>query len=114
MYAAHGDPLVTPRQARALSRPALDGRLPAWLGWAALALAACGLLGLAYASAAREGTYDGSAQTVTVAPGDTLWGIASERYPGADARLKVEQIERLNGLDQPAIVPGQRLKVPVG
>jgi LysM repeat protein len=77
-----------------------------------LALAACGLLGLAYIRAAMENRPPQQVQTVTVAPGDTLWDIASQRYPDADARLKVRQIEQLNQLDRPTIVPGQHLKVP--
>jgi nucleoid-associated protein YgaU len=88
-----------------------SARLPR-LRWVALALAACGLLGLAYVRAAMENRPPQQVQTVTVAPGDTLWDIASQRYPDADARLKVRQIEQLNQLDRPTIVPGQHLKVP--
>ena len=50
--------------------------------------------------------------TYRVEAGDTLWSIAADRYPGADVREGVGEIERLNGLDSPVIVPGEELKVP--
>jgi len=53
-------------------------------------------------------------EVVSVADGETLWGIATRRYPTADPRLKIAQIEQLNGLSGPTIQAGQRLKVPVG
>ena len=53
-------------------------------------------------------------ETVTVQPGDTLWTIASRRYPGADVREKVGEIERANGLAGPGLVVGESLKVPTG
>lgn len=86
--------------------------------WAILAVAAVALLGLGYAKEAASsplvaGPVPAAAQTVTVAPGDTLWGIASRRYPNADVRQKVFEIEQLNDLSGPAIVAGQRLRVPV-
>ncbi len=85
--------------------------------WALLALAAIGLLGLGYAREAVASPVLGNAvpaaaERVTVEPGDTLWGIASSRYPDADVRQKVFEIEQLNGLNGPTIMPGQRLRVP--
>jgi LysM repeat protein len=50
--------------------------------------------------------------TVVVQPGDTLWGIASAHYPGADPRERVDAIERLNGLDSPVIEAGETLRLP--
>ena len=47
----------------------------------------------------------------TVAPGDTLWAIALERYAG-DPREGVWKLQRRNGLPDPTIVPGQRLVLP--
>ncbi|HEY4028612.1 MAG TPA: LysM peptidoglycan-binding domain-containing protein [Candidatus Dormibacteraeota bacterium] len=85
--------------------------------WAMVALAAVVLLGLGYAKEASSsplvaGPVPAAAQTVTVAPGDTLWSIASRRYPNADVRQKVFEIEQLNDLSGPTIVAGQRLRVP--
>ena len=49
---------------------------------------------------------------VVVQPGDTLWGIASARYPADDVRVRVDQIERLNGLQSPQIEVGETLRLP--
>ncbi len=50
--------------------------------------------------------------TVAVGPGETVWTIAAERYPDADTRTKVDEILRANGLSQPIVYPGEKLKVP--
>jgi len=85
--------------------------------WFVAAVAVVALLGFGYAREAvgsplLSGPVPAASDTVTVAPGDTLWAIATRRYPDADARQKVFEIERLNGLGGSAIVPGQRLRVP--
>jgi nucleoid-associated protein YgaU len=67
------------------------------------------LLGLARAV---QGSPASAYERVTVRPGDTLWAIAADRYPNADVRDKVDQIERANGLGSPDIRPGQTLRVP--
>jgi LysM repeat protein len=91
---------------------------PLWrVRWALLAAAAAVLLGVGYAREAANSSLMGgatpaAAQTVTVAPGDTLWDIASRRYPGADVRQKVFEIEQLNRLSGPSIEAGQHLLVP--
>jgi hypothetical protein len=46
-----------------------------------------------------------------VRPGDTLWSIAEASY-GGDPRKGVWRIERRNGLEGAAIVPGQVLALP--
>jgi LysM repeat protein len=49
----------------------------------------------------------------TVAPGDTLWSIATEHYPPSeDPRLAVEVIKKANGLGEYRIHPGERLELP--
>ena len=49
----------------------------------------------------------------TVAPGDTLWGIAIERTAlWEDPRPKVEAIREANDLSGYEIYPGMDLKVP--
>jgi len=50
--------------------------------------------------------------TVTVRPGDSVWSIAVERYPGADTREKVGEILAANDLHDPLLTAGQRLRVP--
>ncbi|MBO0687915.1 MAG: LysM peptidoglycan-binding domain-containing protein [Candidatus Dormibacteraeota bacterium] len=76
---------------------------------AGVAAAALLLLGLAHAvQGGPASAYD----RVVVQPGDTLWVIAAERYPNADVREKVGEIELVNGLHDPVIHPGQRLRIP--
>jgi hypothetical protein len=49
----------------------------------------------------------------TVEHGDTLWEIATERYPPSeDPRAKIEAIRRENGLEGYGIRPGMRLELP--
>jgi len=50
--------------------------------------------------------------TVVVQPGDTLWAIAAARYPGDDVRVRIDEIERLNGLHSPVIDVGEVLQLP--
>ena len=50
--------------------------------------------------------------TVVVQPGDTLWGITAARYPGDDLRVRIDEIERLNGLHSPQIEVGEVLQLP--
>ena len=65
----------------------------------------------AMATAQVEGP---AAVAVTVQPGDTLWGIASQVDPGADPRALIAEIRVLNGLSQSGLEPGQVLLVPAG
>jgi len=50
--------------------------------------------------------------TTVVEPGDTLWGIAAAHYPSDDVRVRVDEIERLNGLHSPTIEVGETLRLP--
>lgn len=51
--------------------------------------------------------------TVTVAPGDTLWGIAAELAPETDPRDMVATLRDINGLHTSAsLEAGQELLVP--
>ena len=112
MYVLHGRP-------NSLHRWHPDQSLLWRARWVVLAVLAAALLALAYTQAAGVGPAAGEGgpvryETVTVVPGDTLWAIAIRRYPDADAREKVSEIEQANGLSSPVIEPGQRLKLPVG
>lgn len=69
------------------------------------------LLGVGFAHAV-QGSAPTGYEVVGVAPGDTLWDLAARRYPNADVREKVDEIERANGLDGAVIHPGEMLKVP--
>lgn len=52
-------------------------------------------------------------EIVQVAPGDTLWGIASEIATEGEVRSVMTQIERLNALESASLQAGQKLRVPV-
>ena len=52
-------------------------------------------------------------EVVQVAPGDTLWGIASEVTTDGDVRSMMTEIERLNALESASLSAGQKLRVPV-
>jgi nucleoid-associated protein YgaU len=82
------------------------------LGWrAALAVLVVALTGLGMAVAAHGGSAT-SYSTVIVQPGDTLWSIAVQRYPGDDVRERVQDIEAANGLQGPQIEAGETLRLP--
>lgn len=50
---------------------------------------------------------------ITVAMGDTLWSIASDIAPTADAQQVIDDIVVLNQLESSVVQPGQRLAIPV-
>ena len=68
-------------------------------------------LSLGFAKVA-EGGAPSAYETVTIGPGDTLWAIAADRYPGADVRAKVWQIEQANHLQGETLHPGEAIQVP--
>ncbi len=74
---------------------------------------------LSIGSLAQQGLADrgGAASVPTVGrtnyvvqPGDTLWGIATRLYPGADLPLVVDAMVTLNG--GASIQAGQQLQLP--
>lgn len=74
-----------------------------------LVLVALAMLGLARAALSGATATD---STIVVQPGDTLWTIASARYPSDDVRTRVDDIERVNGLHSPVIEVGETLRLP--
>jgi hypothetical protein len=54
-----------------------------------------------------------STATVSVGQGDTLSALAARFAPNSDAGAVVARIKELNRLDQPVLVPGLALTVPV-
>jgi nucleoid-associated protein YgaU len=76
--------------------------------WALVLVAALAVM-LALSRVAWGGQ---AAATVVVQPGDTLWAIAAERYPGDDTRARIDEIERMNNLSSPVIVVGETLRLP--
>ena len=81
------------------------------LGRCSLVVLAVGALALGLSKVALGDTPPVVA-TVVVQPGDTLWGIAAVRYPGDDVRVRIDEIERLNGLHSPQIDVGEVLQLP--
>ena len=69
------------------------------------------------ASGSAAGPTSGGEPTVeivTVAPGDTLWGIASDAAAatGEDIDDVMEHIKQLNALDGSSVDAGQELRIP--
>jgi nucleoid-associated protein YgaU len=90
-----------PKQVFGLGRPKRLGLV--------LGAVAAAILGLAVvAHGGTTATYT----EVVVQPGDTLWSIATERYPTDDVRARVDSIEEANGLQSPRIFIGQTLRLP--
>lgn len=52
-------------------------------------------------------------ETVTVAPGESLWSIAERLAPNADPRDVLLEIVALNGLPSSQVQPGQQLALPL-
>jgi Tfp pilus assembly protein FimV len=86
-----------------------------------LAAAVGGLVWLGTAGAAQAASdgvpaavaHSGLSQVI-VQPGQTLWSIAAQADPAADARLVVQQIVTANSLSGESIAAGQHLWVPQG
>lgn len=49
---------------------------------------------------------------VVVEKGDTLWSIATEKYPKTDLRKYIYEIKKINNFTSAKIVPGQVIKLP--
>src|SRR5699024_1567636 len=75
----------------------------------------CALAGGALLGMATAGGVEMPAETgqVTVLPGQTLWGIATEAADeGQDVRNVMQTIMTLNSLSSATVHPGQELAVP--
>ena len=73
--------------------------------------------GATSATSASQSSDIGRYQQITVAPGETLWEIASmvratTGFHG-DVRDLVDEITSLNGLNSPAILAGSHLFIPL-
>ena len=115
-----GRPVSVPRAAGAVPSRRIRLTRRGRIVVAALAVvAACGLI-VAGASAAQASSpaaahaATGSAQRIIVQPGSTLWSIAENADPHADARTVVQEMLQANRLKTADITAGQRLWVPRG
>ncbi|WP_377324530.1 LysM peptidoglycan-binding domain-containing protein [Pimelobacter simplex] len=81
---------------------------------ALLAVVAAALWLAAGSAASRGAGAPAEVDVVTVAPGDTLWDIASDAAAttGDDVRDMMQRIEQLNALDGGTVYVGQDLRVP--
>jgi LysM repeat protein len=52
--------------------------------------------------------------TVTVAPGDTLWSLATRLADGGDVRALVDEIASVNSLATAELQAGQKVRIPLG
>ena len=77
----------------------------------AAALACAVVFLLLLARAAYGGTSVGG-ERITVQPGQTLWSIAAERFPGDDVRARVDQIIDANHLQGGQLYAGETLTLP--
>lgn len=90
------------------------GRLVLFLG-ALLAVFVIAFVVMGGSSASTEsGGAPAATERIVVAPGQTLWQIASAHSDGGDVRATVDAIEKLNALDSAMLYAGQELFVPAG
>lgn len=80
----------------------------------ALAAVVAAAVWLAAGSAATKEEGVAHVEVVTVAPGDTLWGIASAAAAEGedDVRDMMQRIQQMNELDGSVVYVGQDLRVP--
>jgi hypothetical protein len=90
------------------------GRLARTLLVLSLAVVLASLFGLS----AGAGTSDSvgaptSFIEVTVAPGDTLWSLATRMAGGEDVRAMVDEIASVNALASADLQAGQKVRIPL-
>ncbi|HEX9694827.1 MAG TPA: LysM peptidoglycan-binding domain-containing protein [Actinomycetota bacterium] len=81
--------------------------------WIAVPLAAGILIGGAANVTARQDhpePFRGSVHSVQ--PGETLWEIAKDAYPGTDPREAIARIKAENQIRSSVVLPGQKLRIP--
>jgi len=64
------------------------------------------------APASRAADPPEAAATAVVRPGDTLWSVAERHVPSQEPFAVIDEIRRLNGLDDYTVHAGQRLILP--
>lgn len=102
-------PVARPGQVRLTRR----GRVVVFL-FAFVAVAALAVAIAAGSAATREDGGAPAVDVVTVAPGETLWDIASDvaAAGGGDVRGAMADIQDLNTLDGSVVYAGQQLRIP--
>lgn len=104
----------TPRPVRPRSTVRLTrrGRVVVFVA-GLLVLLGLGLLISNGAGAALHAGTPESTHSVVVAPGDTLWDLATEAAGAdGDVRSMIDHIEKINGLAGASLSAGQTLRIP--
>lgn len=109
---------AAPRRRMAPAACALPRPRPRWGATAFIAAAVCAFVfgfgsvvgGL---SAGMGSEPPRQTAVVAVAPGETLWDVASKYAPDSDPRAVVRRIEELNGVTADGVSAGSALTVPV-
>lgn len=106
-------PVAQPVRGSGRVRLTRRGRVVVFL----LAFAIVAALAVAIAAGSAATREDGGAaavDVVTVAPGETLWDIASDvaAARGGDVRGAMADIQDLNALDGSMVYAGQQLRIP--
>ncbi len=105
-------PTATVRRPVSTVRLTRRGRLTVFLTSLLIALCAAFVLAGGAVGTGESGQ-PAPTEIVQVAPGDTLWEIASDIATDGDVRGVMNQIERLNALESTGLAAGQKLRVPV-
>ncbi|MFT4258114.1 LysM peptidoglycan-binding domain-containing protein [Microbacterium sp.] len=73
---------------------------------------AFGILSGGSALASNDGGASATFETVTVAPGESLWSIASSIAPDEDPRVVISEIRALNALSASTLQIGDEIAIP--
>lgn len=105
--------VAQPARATGQVRLTRRGRVVVFL-LAFLVVAAVAVAIAAGSAATRDGGGAPAVDVVTVAPGETLWDIASDvaAANGGDVRGAMADIQDLNTLDGSLVYAGQQLRIP--
>lgn len=106
-------PVAAPARRAGSVRLTRRGRVVVFL-LASAVVAAVAIWLAAGSAATHQGGDAGAVTVVTVAPGETLWDIASDvaATTDDDVRGAMDRIQDLNTLDGSLVYAGQQLRVP--
>jgi type II secretory pathway component PulL len=72
----------------------------------------CAVLFLVVLARAAYGGTSMAGEQIRVQPGETLWSIATQHYPGDDVRTRVDEIISANHLQGGRVEAGETLLLP--
>lgn len=102
-------PIADPR--RSAVRLTRRGRVVV-LGLTLLVLLLVGLVGAGLSGASERPGRAVPTHSIVVAPGDTLWDLATAAAHGGSILDMEQRIKDLNGLDSAVLISGQHLRIP--